>query len=60
MRLDRLLGAIARRDEVRLRVDRDLVVPAERLARQRIEGRSSSSTSSPNSSMRSAVSSYDG
>ena len=38
-RLDRLLGAIARRDEVRLRVDRDLVVLAQGLAGQRIEGR---------------------
>src|SRR5262245_28512907 len=38
-RLDRASGSIARRDEVRLRVDRDLVVLAQRLAGERIEGR---------------------
>ena len=36
--LDRRLGAIPRRHEVRLRVDGDLVVPPERLAGERIEG----------------------
>src|SRR3954451_10709492 len=36
--LDRRLGPLARRDEVRFRIDRDLVVLAQRLAGQRIEG----------------------
>ena len=35
--LDRRLGPIPRRHEVRLRVDGHLVVPAKRLARERIE-----------------------
>ena len=35
--LDRLLRPVARRDEVRLRIDRDLVVAPQRLAGQRIE-----------------------
>ncbi len=38
-RLDSFLRPIARRDEVRFRIDGDLVVAAQRLARQRIERR---------------------
>ena len=37
-RLDRLLGPLARRHEVRLRIDGGLVVPVKRLAGQRVEG----------------------
>ena len=35
--LDRLLGPLARRDEMRLRVNRQLVVLPERLPRERVE-----------------------
>ena len=60
MRLDGALRLLARRDEVRLRIDRDLVVPAERLAGQRIERASARRLRRRTARCAAPCSSYDG